>query len=184
MRTITRALGWVFGLTMVALSIMVTIETIVRKMFSLSLGGVDELSGYAVAIAGPLAFAIALIERSHIRINILYLRLSQPARRLLDFFSVCSLALLSLFLSFFALRTVLDTYQLKSLAQTPWATPLIYPQSLWVIAMAVFSLVALYLVGKSALLAHRKDWAIMARCLAPGSLEEEIKAELQDMKDR
>jgi TRAP-type C4-dicarboxylate transport system permease small subunit len=183
-QAVTRFLGWVFGLTMVALSIMVTIETIVRKLFSVSLGGVDELSGYAVAIAGPLAFAIALTQRSHIRINILYLRLSQPTRRLLDFLSVFSLAALSVFLSFFALRTVLDTYQLKSLAQTPWATPLIYPQSLWVIAMAVFSLVSLYLLGKAALLAYRKDWNSMQRCLAPGSLEEELKAELQDMKER
>lgn len=184
MQTVIRLIGWIFGLTMVALSIMVTIETIVRKIFSVSLGGVDELSGYAVAIAGPLAFAIALIERSHIRINILYLRLSVSARRLLDFLSILSLTVLSVFLSFFALRTVMDTYQLKSLAQTPWATPLIYPQSLWIIAMAVFALVSLYLLAKAILLARRKDWASMERCLAPGSLEEELKAELQDMKGR
>ena len=184
MQATIRFLGWLFGLTMVALSIMVTVETIIRKLFSISLGGVDELSGYAVAIAGPLAFAIALIERSHIRINILYLRLSLSARRLLDFLSMIALVALSAFLSFFAYRTLVDTYQLKSLAQTPWATPLIYPQTLWIIGMCIFSVVAIFMLIKAVWLAQRKDWAGVDRCLAPGSLEEELKAELEDLKGR
>ena len=56
---------------MLALSAAVTVETIVRKLFSVSLGGVDELSGYAIAIGAPLAFAVALIEhrRGDIRIS-------------------------------------------------------------------------------------------------------------------
>jgi hypothetical protein len=50
-------------------------ETVVRKLFSFSLGGVDEMSGYAIAIGAPLAFAVALVEQSHIRINILHMQM-------------------------------------------------------------------------------------------------------------
>jgi TRAP-type C4-dicarboxylate transport system permease small subunit len=184
MKSLTRLLGWVFGLTMLALSVMVTIETLVRKLFSISLGGVDELSGYAVAIAGPLAITIALIESAHIRINIFYLRMSRPARRVLDVLSMIALTILSGFLSFFAYRTVMDTYQFKSLAQTPWATPMIYPQSLWLLALLIFTATTLILLAKSFVFLNRKDWEAMDQILAPESLEDELKAELEDLKVR
>ena len=184
MQTGVRVLGWIFGLTMILLSLMVTVETIVRKVFSVSIGGVDELSGYAVALVGPVAFAIALAERSHIRINILYLRLSKNARRLLDAASIFSLTILSMFLTVFAYRTVLDTDQFNSLAQTPWATPLIYPQSLWLLSSAIFSWLALVLLARGLWLARRGDWLALDRALAPGSIEEELEAELQDLKKR
>ena len=184
MKSLTRLLGWIFGLTMLALSVMVTIETLVRKLFSISLGGVDELSGYAVAIAGPLAITIALIESAHIRINIFYLRMSRPARRVLDVLSMIALTILSGFLSFFAYRTVMDTYQFKSLAQTPWATPMIYPQSLWLLALLIFTATTLFLLAKSFVFLNRKDWEAMDQILAPESLEDELKAELEDLKVR
>ncbi len=184
MKSLARLLGWIFGLTMLTLSVMVTIETLVRKLFSISLGGVDELSGYAVAIAGPLAITIALIECAHIRINIFYLRMSRPARRILDMLSMIALTILSSFLSFFAYRTVMDTYQFKSLAQTPWATPMIYPQSLWLLALLVFTATTLFLLVRSFVFLKHKDWEAMDQILAPESLEDELKAELEDLKVR
>jgi len=184
MKSLARFLGWIFGLTMLVLSVMVTIETLVRKLFSISLGGVDELSGYAVAIAGPLAITIALIESAHIRINIFYLRMSRPARRVLDVLSMIALTILSGFLSFFAYRTVMDTYQFKSLAQTPWATPMIYPQSLWLVALLIFTATTLFLLAKSFVFLNRKDWEAMDQILAPESIEDELKAELDDLKIR
>ncbi len=184
MKPFVRILGWLFGLTMLALSVMVTIETLVRKIFSISLGGVDELSGYAVAIAGPLAFTIALIECAHIRINIFYLRMSRTTRRLLDVASMIALTVLSGFLSFFAYRTVMDTQHFKSLAQTPWATPLIYPQTLWLIALLVFTATTLYLLLRSLIYLTQKNWDAVDNILAPESLEDELKAELEDLKIR
>ena len=76
--------GIVFGVIMISLSLIVTVETIIRKAFSVSLGGVDELAGYAIAIGAPLAFAIAVIEQSHIRINLLYMKLPRPVQAALN----------------------------------------------------------------------------------------------------
>ena len=45
MKTYTRIASLVFGVTMLLLSFLVTAETLLRKLFSVSLGGVDELSG-------------------------------------------------------------------------------------------------------------------------------------------
>jgi hypothetical protein len=50
---------------MLVLSALLAVETIVREVLGISLGGVDEHSGYAIAVGAPLAFTVALIEKLH-----------------------------------------------------------------------------------------------------------------------
>jgi TRAP-type C4-dicarboxylate transport system permease small subunit len=184
MQAWVRGAALVFGAMMLLLSAAVTVETLVRKLFSISLGGVDELSGYAIAVGAPLAFAIALIERSHIRINLLYVRLGARARGLLDALSVLALGGLAIFLLVFTVRTVLDTRAFNSIAQTPWATPLIYPQAVWLLAMAVFALPAAWLMLRALALLARRDWTELTRNFGPVTVEEELQAELDDLARR
>jgi TRAP-type C4-dicarboxylate transport system permease small subunit len=184
MQRYSRAASLIFGVLMLALAAAVTLETLVRKIFSVSLGGVDELSGYAIAIGAPLAFAVALVERSHIRINIFYLRLSERARGVLDGLSVLTLGALAVFLFFFTVMTVRETQAYQSIAQTPWATPLIYPQALWLVAMAAFLVPAVWLAFKAAAMLARGDWKGLIRQGGPGTVEEELKAELDDLQRR
>lgn len=184
MQRYTRVASLIFGALMLALAATVTVETLVRKIFSVSLGGVDELSGYAIAIGAPLAFAVALLERSHIRINIFYLSMGERARGLMDGMSLLALGALTVFLFFFTVVTVRETQAYQSIAQTPWATPLIYPQSLWLLAMAAFLIPAVWLALKALKLMVRGDWKGLIRLGGPGTVEEELKAELDDLKRR
>lgn len=184
MQAYARIASLVFGITMLALSATVTFETILRKLFSLSLGGVDELSGYAIAIGAPLAFAVALIEQSHIRINLLHLRMPRRLQGGLNAAAAMSLAALSVFLLVFTLQTVRDTQTYKSIAQTPWATPLIWPQSAWLLAMALFALPAVWMGLKALGLLLRGDTDALVQGFGPGSAEEELQAELEDLERR
>lgn len=184
MQAYTRGASLVFGVMMLVLSAAVTVETLVRKLFSVSLGGIDELSGYAIAIGAPLAFAIALIDRSHIRINIFYGRLGVKAKALLDAASMLALGALAIFLLVFTIQTVFDTRTYNSIAQTPWATPLIYPQLLWLLAMLMFALPAAWLMVRVLRLMARGDWPGLTRRFGPSSVEEELKAELEDLERR
>lgn len=184
MQRFSRAASLIFGVLMVVLSVAVTLETLLRKMFSFSLGGIDELSGYAIAIGAPLAFAVALLERSHIRINVLYLKLGERTRALLDALSVAAMAALALFLFIFTVVTVRETQAYQSIAQTPWATPLIYPQALWLAAMAAFLVPALWMLARAVSLLLRRDWNGLIHDGSPASVEEELKAELDDLKRR
>jgi hypothetical protein len=63
MEVIARLSSLVFGVTMLLLSVAITVETVVRKAFSISLGGVDELSGYAIAVGAPMAFVVTRRRR-------------------------------------------------------------------------------------------------------------------------
>ena len=100
MKTYSRICAIVFGLMMTALCVVIAAETVLRKLLNHSLAGVDELSGYAIAIGAPLCFAVTAVERSHIRINLLHMRMPERAQAVLNLLSAVSLAALAIFLAF------------------------------------------------------------------------------------
>jgi TRAP-type C4-dicarboxylate transport system permease small subunit len=173
-----------FGSIMILLSIIVTFETIIRKLFSISLGGVDELSGYAVSIGAFLAFAVASLEHSHIRINLLYVKLPRRTQAVLNAVAAFAIAILAVSFLVFAISTLRDTIAYKSIAQTPWATPLVYPQFVWVVTSTVFAVVATILVGRAGWLLLRGDTDTLTRKFGPERVEDELAAELQSLKQR
>ncbi|MCS2610699.1 TRAP transporter small permease subunit [Halomonas dongshanensis] len=179
-----RVMGIVFGTLMLLLAVLITIETLIRKFFSLSFGGIDELGGYAIAVAAPLAFGVAMIEQSHIRINLLHMRLPTAVKAVLNALAALSLGLLAAFLLYFTAHTVLETHDYRSIAQTPWATPLIYPQAVWLVAMSIFAVSAAVLSLKALLLLIKRDWPALNQRFGPASASEELEAELFDLKQR
>lgn len=184
MKRIAQFSGMTFGAIMIVLSFAIAAETILRKFFSYSMGGIDELGGYAVAVVAPLAFLVAAHEQAHIRINVLHGKLPLQARAMLNVVAAVSLCLLALFLLYFTMKTVQETLTYRSIAQTPWATPLIYPQSVWLVAMAVFTLGTMVIAGRAVLLLARRQWSLLDRRFGPGSAQDELAAELADLESR
>ena len=138
-----------FGAALIGLSVFVSIETIARKAFNFSFQGADELGGYVLAVGSSLAFIVALVERAHIRIDVLHVRFPRKLQATVDWLSIVSLAGLGLFMVYVGRIVIADTLSYGSTAPTPWATPLIYPQSAWYGALCLFALVALILAGRA-----------------------------------
>ena len=74
----------IFGLAFLVLAGAVATETIMRKVFNRSLQGVDELGGYILALAGATSFAVALVARAHIRIDLVHDHLPLALRVILN----------------------------------------------------------------------------------------------------
>lgn len=184
MNHVTRISGIIFGTIMIALSVTIVAEILLRKFFSVSLGGVDELGGYAVAVVAPLAFLVAAADSAHIRINLLHARLPMRLRAVFNLAAALALALLALFLFYFTVQTVRETLEYRSIAQTPWATPLIYPQALWLVAMGVFALGMLVIAGGAVGALARGEWRTLDLRYGPESVSDEVLAELEDLKKR
>lgn len=180
----SRICAIVFGMMMTALCVVIAIETVMRKLLNHSLAGVDELSGYAIAIGAPLCFAVTAVERSHIRINLLHMRMPNGAQAILNLLSALTLAALAIFLAVFTVRTVQETQMFGSVAQTPWMTPLIWPQVAWMIGMGIFTFATLALAGRALMLAFRGDTYALSREFAPETVEDELEAELSDLEAR
>ncbi|ETX27298.1 TRAP transporter small permease subunit [Roseivivax isoporae] len=184
MQSYSRLCAVVFGLMMTALCVVIAVETVLRKLFNHSLAGVDELSGYAIAVGAPLCFAVAAAEQSHIRINLLHMRMPRGMKAAMNLVAALTLALLALYLLTFTYRTVQETRLFGSVAQTPWMTPLIWPQAAWLAGMAVFTLGTVVLAGRALLAALTGDTATLVRDFGPDSVEEELAQELSDLEAR
>lgn len=179
-----QAASWLFGVALVLLSLFVSVETVARKLFSFSFEGADELGGYVLAVGSSLAFVVALVDRAHIRIDVLHARFPARLAAVTDWLSIVLIACLGLFIVYVGRITILDTLSYGSTAPTPWATPLIWPQAAWYAALCLFALCAVVLAVKATrlLIAGRMDE--LSSQFHPKGAVEELEEEMQDVARR
>jgi TRAP-type C4-dicarboxylate transport system permease small subunit len=177
-------LATLFGAIFLGLSVIVTVETAARKLFNISLQGADELGGYALAVGSTIAFSLALMGRNHIRVDVFHDKFPARVQALLNWISAVSLAALAVFIGWVAFKVIGDTMAYRSTAQTPWATPLIIPQSVWYAGLVIFALVACGLALRATQLLLRGDIAALNTDFHPKSAKEELKEELDDLAVR
>jgi TRAP-type C4-dicarboxylate transport system permease small subunit len=173
-----------FGVAMTAFAVLVTGETIARKFLGVSLQGVDELGGYVLAVTSSLAFTLALIDRAHIRIDLFHLMLPRRVRAVLNWISTAMIAAFAVLLVHAGSVVVSETLEFNSTAPTPWATPLIWPQSVWLAALIVFLIFALGVFLHATKLLAQGHWGELDRRYGPKGTEEELEEELQDLRRR
>jgi TRAP-type C4-dicarboxylate transport system permease small subunit len=181
--SIERWLSLAFGLIFLALSLVVALETIMRKVFNTSLQGADELGGYSLAIGSTLAFSLALLGRTHIRVDVFHEHFPKAMRRVLDMLSSVLMTGFAVLMAVLAWYVLEDSRAYQSVAQTPWATPLAYPQTAWFLALAMFALVGVGMTGR-ALLLWVQGSPKLEREFGPRSTKEEVDEELKDLKAR
>ena len=177
-------LATVFGGIFLLLSVVVVVETVSRKVFNTSLQGADELGGYALAVGSTIAFSLALMGRAHIRVDVFHEKFPRALQAALNWLWIFSLAVLGLFIAWVAWKVVDDTRQYGSTAQTPWATPLIWPQSVWYAGLAIFALVATGYAARATLLLASGRIDELNHDFHPKSVKEELKEELEDLAQR
>ncbi len=181
---IERWLGTVFGLIFVALSVVVAVETLIRKVFNFSLQGADELGGYALAVGATIAFSLALMGRTHIRVDIFHDRLPAPLQTLLNWASIVSLAAFAGLMAWLAWFVIQDSLAYQSVSQTPWAILLAYPQSAWLVGLMMFALVSAGYAGYATVLLLSGRSSTLNAMFGPRSTKEEVAEELDDLKTR
>lgn len=184
MNPVVRLLAWVFGAVFVALSVIVSVETLARKLFNFSIQGADELGGYALAAGSVIAFSLALVGRNHIRVDVFHERFSRRAQAVLNALSYVLLATFAVLLAFVALKVVQDTLAYGSTAPTPWQTPLIYPQSVWYAGLVVFALTTVGYAVRAVWLLAQGRLDDVNREFPPKSTKQEVKEEVDDYAKR
>ena len=177
MEVIATWISRLFGWSLLFLSAFVALETVMRKVFNTSLQGADELGGYVLAFGSSLAFVVTLAERAHIRIDVLHRKFPVFVQSLIDWLAALSMAVLGCFLLYVGWFVLKDTLAYGSTAATPWATPLIWPQTAWYGALAIFSIsaIALFFTG---------DHRTLAAEFNPKGAADELVEELQELAKR
>ncbi|HUG22696.1 TRAP transporter small permease subunit [Piscinibacter sp.] len=181
---IENMLATAFGCIFLGLAVVVTVETVARKLFNVSLQGADELGGYALAVGSTIAFSLAVMGRNHIRVDVFHGKFPPRAQALLNWLAIVSLAAFGVFIAWVAFKVIGDTLEYRSTAQTPWATPLIIPQGVWYAGLVTFALVAVGCAARATRLLFSGRIGTLNSDFHPKSAKEELKEELDDLAVR
>ncbi|WP_323764144.1 TRAP transporter small permease [Marinovum sp.] len=173
-----------FGIALVSLSLFVSVETVARKLFNFSFEGADELGGYVLAVGSSLAFVVALVDRAHIRIDVLHARFPKRLQAIMDWLSIVSIAGLGLFILYVGRIVIVDTMAYGSTAPTPWATPLIWPQGAWYAALCLFALTAIYMAVRATVQVVQGRLDQVSAEFHPKGAVEELQEEMSDLERR
>jgi TRAP-type C4-dicarboxylate transport system permease small subunit len=175
--------GAAFGAAFCLLSALVFLETILRKFFSVSLQGVDELGGYVLAVTAALSFSLALCDRAHMRIDIFYRLFPLVIRRLLDGLAMLMTALVAFIVVLMGWITLKESILFKSVSQTPWATPMVIPQSIWLATLLPFLLLSFWGLLRWGYGMVRQDDQILGE-FAPKGTQDELTEQVELLHQR
>ncbi len=184
MRRISRWGLWFGGALVLLAALLIGIDVILRKFFTTSIGGADELAGYALAIGTAWGLAATLLERAHIRIDTLYMLFSRPYRIILDLFG------LALYIFFFALvawhgsGVLIQSWTSGSRSQSALQIPTMIPQLIWIIGLLLFVVVGVALLLDALVKLKAGDRAGIGRTIGIRSAEEDVEEEIAALKRR
>ncbi|MDF3072623.1 MAG: TRAP-type transport system, small permease component [Alphaproteobacteria bacterium] len=145
-REISRYAAWAAGYAVLACAVLIGIEIVLRKLFSFSLQGTDEISGYVLVVTFAWTAAWALFRDAHIRIDVVSSRLPAGPRRIFDLLALASLVGVAILLAWQAVGVLGESLRLGSVSNTPLRVPLWLPQGLWLIGLIGFALAATILL--------------------------------------
>ena len=183
-RRLTRYGLWFGGGLILAAAVLIGIDVTLRKLFNASIGGADELAGYALALGTAWSLGAALLDRAHIRIDSLYVLFPRPLRLVLDFMG------LALLIAFFGLiawhgwSVAQQSWVSGSRSQSALQTPTVLPQSVWLVGLVLFCAVGALLAVYAIACIARGNPAETERAISTRSAVEEVEEEIRDLKDR
>ncbi|MEC8917328.1 MAG: TRAP transporter small permease [Pseudomonadota bacterium] len=130
-RGLSRLAARVIGFALLAVVIFIGVEILLRKLAGHSLSGVHEYSGYVLAVLSAWGISHTLLERAHIRIDVVHGRLPPLSQHTLNIVSLLALNLVAWMIALNAYPVLAKSLANGSTANTPLATPLWIPQLLW-----------------------------------------------------
>jgi len=169
--------SWVCGGLILAVAGITFVDVLTRMFLNFSIGGADELSGFAVAVSLAWALSFCLFSRAHIRIDTGYLMLPGWAKRACDLLGTLLLILFFAVLSWFSILMLIDAYVHGSRTVSRLEVPLVYPLSLWVSGLLFFLLCSISLLGIAITRMLSGHFAGAQQLIGSKSLDEELAEE-------
>jgi TRAP-type C4-dicarboxylate transport system permease small subunit len=137
------------GALLLIASVLICIDIALRYTVAKTLGGADELAGYSLAIASAWGFSAALLSRSHIRIDTVYVRMKGRVRAVLDLLSLAAFTIFMSLVAWHAWGVVRQSYVSQSRSLSELETPVVIPQIVWFVGLIFFVAVAALLLVRS-----------------------------------
>lgn len=141
LRRANRVVAMLIGVVLLACTVFVLADIVLRQIGS-SLGGTDEISGYVMAIVTSWGMGYALLELSHVRIDMLRARAGARGRAVFDLFAMTVLSVTITVIAWQCWPVLARSLANTSKANTPLETPLWIVQLPWFAGWVWFAAVA------------------------------------------
>ncbi len=130
LRAINKGVALIVGFGLLLCAAFVLTDIIMRQIGT-SLGGTEEIAGYAMALATSWGMSYTLLELGHVRIDLLRSRAGSFGRALFDVFSMIVMSGVVITIAIKAWPVVERSLVNGSTANTPLETPLVWVQMPW-----------------------------------------------------
>jgi TRAP-type C4-dicarboxylate transport system permease small subunit len=179
--TLARISGWICGLLLTVSAFLIGLDIALREIFVVTLGGANELSGYALAVSSSWGCTVALVHRIHVRIDSVYTHLSARLRALLDIVGLAALIYFLAFVTFYAWKVLEQSIDSGSHSISALGAPLAIPQAVWFLGFVIFLVVAAIYLLRAMLAFAKGDLRRVRELLGARSVEEEMEFERENL---
>lgn len=156
LRGLNKGVALLVGVGLLLCAAFVLTDIIMRRIGT-SLGGTEEIAGYAMALATSWGMSYTLLELGHVRIDLLRGRTTSFKRALFDVFSMIVTSGVVITIAIKAWPVLERSIVNGSRANTPLETPLAWVQLPWFAGWVWFALMStLTTLAALSLLAKRR----------------------------
>ena len=183
-RHVARFGVWAGGSLMLLAAVIIGVEVLARRFAGMSLGGIDDLTGFILAIATAWALPLTLLDRAHIRVDTVYALLPRRVAAMLDLLALIALTGFFAVVAWYGWNVMTLSWRLGARPLSALAMPLWIPQLFWVFGLFLFLATALLLIVRAVMLLLRGDDGAVRALIGSRSIVEETEEELQDVHRR
>lgn len=151
-----RLLAWLSGRALVvagwcylAIAALITFDIIARRLLGVSTEATTELTGYLMAVGMSWGLAGTLVDRGHVRIDVLVQRMPLGVRVWLHIASLFAMVVTTSFFLYGAGTLARDSYAFGSTDLSSLRVPMMVPQGLWAAGFALLLIAVVALVLRS-----------------------------------
>ncbi len=171
--------GWAY----IVAAAFISVDVTCRKFFGFNSGATTEISGYLLGFGITWGLAHAMVERAHIRIDMLVMRMPLGLRQFLHVGALLLLVALVAIVGWSATTVIEETRLFNAHDLSSLAIPLLWPQILWTFGIGVFALLLVSLLVECLCRIAAGDAAGIDALLRPRGSEEETKETLDALEE-
>jgi TRAP-type C4-dicarboxylate transport system permease small subunit len=176
---LARVMSWVAGWSFVVCSIFVTVDVTTRQFFGFSSAATIEITGYLLAFGISWGLAQTLVQRAHIRVDVLINKLPVGARQYLHALSLLLLGIFACFAAWRAIELVNESIMFGARDNSALKIPLVLPQGLWAFGIVVLAVLIVLMLLETLLLLVSGRGEEVDRMLGQRTFDEEAEEALE-----
>lgn len=181
---VSRGAAWIAGMLLMLAALAIGFDIAIRYLLNRTIGGGNEIAGYALALASAWGITATLLQRAHVRIDTLYVHLPPRLRGLLDITALLSFVGFMSLVAYYGYYVLEQSIISSTRSVSSLEVPLAIPQFFWFAGLVFFLIVAATLLARASIAFARHDLRKVQELVGARSMGDDIEAERESLATR